>query len=140
MQVVREADARAPVVGVILQLPAAAVLERLQIALVVLRLRGKRLPDRIAVLVEIETFPEVVTQAGVDGEIPVHRDVILRIVVVLLDRRLVAEETAEDGDIGDRRSLAVGRERVLTGCADREIAAKDWLIDVVRADFEVVAH
>ena len=91
-------------------------------------------------LVEVEALPEVVAEADVEGELLVHADVVLRVVVVLLDRRLVAEEAAKDRDVGDGRSLHVLGQRVLAGETDREVAAQDRLVDVVRADLEVVAH
>ena len=62
------------------------------------------------------------------------------VIVVLLDRRLEAGEAAVDGDVSDGRSLSVGSQNVLTGRSRGEVAAKDRLIDVVRADFEVIAH
>src|SRR5207245_11403244 len=53
---------------------------------------------------------------------------------------LVAEETAEDCDVGDRSALPVCGEGVLSVRADREVTAEDRLIDVIRAHFEVVTH
>ncbi len=67
-QVVGEAEARRPVVLVVLQLAALAAGEVLEVALGVLRLGGERLPERAVALIDIEARPEVVAQADVEGD------------------------------------------------------------------------
>src|SRR3954447_20754931 len=70
-EVVGEAEARAPVVAVVRQLRAAAVLEVLNVALGVNAGVGEVLDERevrVQRLVEVIAGPEVITQSGVDRQ------------------------------------------------------------------------
>src|SRR5205085_12200439 len=122
-----ESETRTPVVLVVRQLRAAAVLEVLNVALGVLPDIRKVLNDRqirVDRLIQIVSGPEVVADAGVDGEILVDADVILEVAVVLLDRRGIAGESAVDQNAHHGRADDIVAQRVLAGGADGEVAAE----------------
>src|SRR5688500_10257429 len=101
--------------------------------------RRESLPDRVGALVEVESFPEVVSETGIDREPIRNRPIVLKVNSVLFDGGFKTQESAEHGDGGDRRIRAVLHHGELTGGAAGEVASQNRLMDVIEAGLEIVA-